>query len=190
MVLKDILAIAGENGLFKFLAQGKNAIIVEHLETGKRSSAYGTAKVSSLDDIAIFTDEQEVPLGDIFNKIFEKEDGAETINHKATSDELKKYFAEVLPDYDRDRVYVSDIRKLIQWYNILHSLDMLIMEEAEETVEAEKADGSEETVTEAEAVKTEGEVPADAKVKAAKGTKADAKVKAVEGEPKETKKKE
>lgn len=82
--------------------------------------------MSSLVDIAIFTDDEEVPLGEVFDKIFEKEDGGEAISHKSSPDELKKYFGEVLPDYDRDRVYVSDIKKLINWYNTLHSLELLV----------------------------------------------------------------
>ena len=126
MKLKDILSISGEGGLFRFIAQGKNSIIVEHLETKKRTAAHGTAKVSSLEDIAIFTDDEEVPLSEVFDKIFEKEDGGEALNHKSSSNELKEYFEEVLPAYDRDRVYVSDIKKLLNWYNTLHKLEMLI----------------------------------------------------------------
>ena len=85
MKLKDILSISGEGGLFKFIAQGKNSIIVEHLDTKKRSAAHGTAKVSSLEDIAIFTDSEELPLGEVFDKIYEKEDGGAAIDHKVSS---------------------------------------------------------------------------------------------------------
>jgi hypothetical protein len=132
MVLKDILAIGGEPGLFRFIAQGNNAIIVEHLETKKRTAAHGTAKVSSLEDIAIFTDEEEVPLSKVFDNIFDKEDGGPAIDHKSGPGELKSYFEEILPDYDRDRVYTSDIKKMIQWYNILQALEMLVKEDAED----------------------------------------------------------
>ena len=83
MVLKDILAISGEPGLFKFIAQGKNAIIVEHLETGKRSSAFSSAKVSSLEDISVFTENEDLPLGKVFDKIFEKESGGPAIDSKS-----------------------------------------------------------------------------------------------------------
>ena len=138
MVLKDLLAIAGSPGLYKFIAQGKNAVIVEHLETGKRTSAHGAAKVSSLEDIAVFTDTEEVPLADVFDRIHEKENGAASLSHKSPATELKTYFSEILPDYDRERVYVSDIRKIIQWYNILHSLDLL-EKEAEESAEKESS---------------------------------------------------
>lgn len=143
MVLKDLLAISGSPGLYRFIAQGKNAVIVEHLETGKRTSAHGTAKVSSLEEIAVFTDTEEVPLADIFDKIYEKENGEASINHKSSPDELKQYFNELVPDYDRQRVYVSDIKKIIQWYNILHSLDMLEKEEDKEEQEEKKEESSE-----------------------------------------------
>jgi hypothetical protein len=135
MVLKDILAISGEPGLFKFIAQGKNAIIVEHLETKKRSSAYGSAKVSSLEDISIFTDEEDLPLGKVFDIIYDKNGGAPVIDHKSDPQALKSWFEEILPDYSRDKVYVSDIRKIAQWYNIMQSLDMLVKEEPEEKKE-------------------------------------------------------
>jgi len=92
MILKDILAISGEPGLFKFIAQGKNAIIVEHLETKKRSSAYGSAKVSSLEDIAIFTDKEDMPLGKVFDLIHEKENGGPAIDSKADAGKLKIWF--------------------------------------------------------------------------------------------------
>jgi len=129
MVLKDLLAIAGSPGLYKFIAQGKNAVIVEHLETGRRTSAHGKARVSSLEDIAVFTDTEEVPLTEVFDKIYEKENGAASINHKSSPEELKSYFNELIPSYDREKVYVSDMKKIIQWYNILHSLDLLVKEE-------------------------------------------------------------
>ena len=131
MVLKDILAISGEPGLFRFIAQGKNSIIVEHLETLKRSSAHGTAKVSSLEDIAIFTEKEDVPLGKVFDLIYDKTSGEAAIDSKADRNKLKSWFEGILPDYSRDKVYVSDIKKVALWYNILHKLNMLIREEQE-----------------------------------------------------------
>jgi hypothetical protein len=131
MVLKDILAISGEPGLFRFIAQGKNSIIVEHLETKKRSSAHSSAKVSSLEDIAIFTEKEDVPLGKVFDIIHEKAAGGTAIDSKAEVTILKNWFEEILPDYSRDKVYVSDIRKIAMWYNILHKLDILVKEEPE-----------------------------------------------------------
>ncbi|HUV01130.1 MAG TPA: DUF5606 domain-containing protein [Bacteroidales bacterium] len=135
MILKDILAISGEPGLFRFIAQGKNAIIVEHLETGRRSSAFSSAKVSSLEDISIFTEDEDIPLGKVFDKIFEKENGGPTVDPKAAVNDLKKYFEEIVPDYSKDKVYVSDIKKLFHWYNILQKKDLLIKEEPEATPE-------------------------------------------------------
>ena len=137
MILKDILAISGEPGLFKFIAQGKNAIIVEHLETKKRSSAYGSAKVSSLEDIAIFTDKEDMPLGKVFDLIHEKENGGQAIDSKADAGKLKFWFEGILPEYSKDKVYTSDIKKVAQWYNILHNLNLLI-KEPEAIVEEEQ----------------------------------------------------
>jgi hypothetical protein len=131
MILKDILAISGEPGLFKFIAQGKNAIIVEHLETKKRSSAFASAKVSSLEDIAIFTEKEDMPLSKVFDLIHEKENGGLAIDSKADNNKLKIWFEGILPEYSKDKVYISDIRKVAQWYNTLHKLNLLIREEAE-----------------------------------------------------------
>jgi hypothetical protein len=135
MILKDILSISGETGLFRFIAQGKNAIIVEHLETKKRSSAYGSAKVSSLEDIAIFTETEDVPLGKVFDIIWDQTNGGAAIDSKADASKLKSWFETVLPDYSRDKVYVSDIKKVAMWFNILHKLELLVKEEAETTKE-------------------------------------------------------
>ena len=138
MILKDILSISGEPGLFKFIAQGKNAIIIEHLETKKRTSAYSSAKVSSLEDIAIFTDKEDMPLGKVFDLIFEKENGGKAIDAKSDPDKLKVWFEGILPEYSKDKVYMSDIKKVAQWYNILHSLNLLVKEEPEKPAEPEK----------------------------------------------------
>jgi len=140
MNLKDILAISGEHGLFRFKAQGKNAIIVEDLETGRRTSAFSSAKVSSLEDISIFTEKEDMPLGKVFDTIFEKENGGPCLDAKAPSDQLKSYFGTVLPDYNRDKVYVSDIKKVLLWYNLLQRLDLLVRDEP---VKAENNDGAE-----------------------------------------------
>jgi Domain of unknown function (DUF6852)/Domain of unknown function (DUF5606) len=146
MVLKDLLAISGEQGLFKFIAQGKNAIIVEHLETGKRTSAFSSAKVSSLEEISVFTEKEDLPLGKVFDRIFEKESGGPAIDSKVEPEELKKYFEEIVPDYSREKVYVSDIRKIVLWYNILLKKDMLVKEEPEKKEEAGKEEEPKESV--------------------------------------------
>jgi hypothetical protein len=131
MILKDIMAISGEPGLFKFIAQGKNAIIVEHLESKKRSSVYGSVKVSSLEDIAIFTEKEDIPLGKVFNLIYEKSNGGPALDSKAEGNKLKSWFEEILPEYSKDKVYTSDIKKVALWYNILHKLNLLVKEETE-----------------------------------------------------------
>lgn len=133
--LKDILAISGKKGLFKFIAQARNGIIVESLEDKKRHVAPATARVSSLEDIAIFTMDEEIALADIFYKIHSENEGKETLSHKASAAELKSFFEELVPDYDEERVYVSDIKKVFQWYNQLHQHNLLEVVEKEEEEE-------------------------------------------------------
>ena len=122
-MLKTILSISGKPGLYKLVSQGKNMLIVESLADKKRFPAYGNEKIISLADIAMYTNDSEVPLRDVLRSIKEKENAAiASIDvKKATSEQLREYLAEVLPDFDRDRVYTNDIKKLILWYNILVS---------------------------------------------------------------------
>jgi hypothetical protein len=145
MNLKDILAISGYSGLFRFVSQGRNGVIVEGLVDKKRMNATASARVSALEDIAIYTSDKEIPLKEVLKRIFQKEDGKPTIDPKSPNDKLKKYFEEVVPEYDREKVYVSDMKKLFGWYNILLSQNMIDLEEdpKEET----------EAITEAEEVK-------------------------------------
>lgn len=148
-MLKDILAISGQPGLYKMISNTKNGIIVENLENQKRMPAYTTAKISALDDIAIYTqDGEDKPLIEIYKILKEKTKGEPSIDHKASSNELTAYFSEIMPDYDRERVYVSDIKKVFQWFNILQKLDMLHL--VDEPAEDEK-----ETETEKEPEKKE-----------------------------------
>jgi hypothetical protein len=139
MVLKDILSISGESGLFRFIAQGKNAIIVEHLESKKRSSAFASAKVSSLDEISVFTEKEDISLSRVFDMIHDKENGGPAIDFKSDPEKLKQWFSGILPEYDRERVYVSDIKKIAHWYNILHELKLLVKEEPEKPEEKNEA---------------------------------------------------
>ena len=143
--LKDILAISGKGGLFKFIAQARNGIVVESLEDQKRHVASATARVSSLVDIAIFTIDEEVPLADIFYMISEKSEGKETLSHKAPVEELKSQFKELVPEYDEDRVYVSDIKKVFQWYNQLLQHELLEVIDKEEDQEEESAEKPKES---------------------------------------------
>lgn len=138
-MLKTILSISGKPGLYKLVSQGKNMLIVETIDAAKkRFPAYGNEKIISLADIAMYTNDSEVPLRDVLCSMKEKENAATASIDvkKATSDQLREYLADVLPDFDRDRVYINDIKKLILWYNILVSNG--ITDFAEETV-AEKA---------------------------------------------------
>ena len=126
MDLKDIFAISGKPGLYKFISQGRNSVmIVENLEDKKRTTAFTTAKISSLEDIAIFTDTEDMVLKDVLKAIYEKENGAASIDHKSSGKVLEKYFDEIIPTYDRKRVYASDIKKVVLWYNILQKLELL-----------------------------------------------------------------
>jgi len=146
-MLKGILAISGQPGLFKVVSEGKNNIIVESLLNGKKMPAFASSKISSLEDIAIYTSQEDVPLKDVFKNIMKKEDGGKAISHKASTEELTNYFGEVLPEYDRDQVYISDIRKVIQWYNLLQEKELLNDEdeaESEESETSEEADDSKE----------------------------------------------
>lgn len=124
MELREILAISGQPGLYKFIAQSKNGIIVESLSDGKRFNAPASSKVSSMGEIAIFTDTDEKPLAEVFESLYANAGGKETISHKSSNEQLKAKFAEILPDYDRDRVHVSDMKKVFSWYNILVAAGM------------------------------------------------------------------
>lgn len=143
MDLKGIMAIGGQSGLFKTISQGKNSLIVESLSTGKRMPAYASSKISALEDIAIFTIEKDVPLKEVFVKIAEKENYGKCIDHKADSRELIDYMEEILPDFDRNRVYSSDLKKLFQWYNILQEKDLLKQESENPEPEEEKTENPE-----------------------------------------------
>ena len=139
-MLKKILSFPGKPGLFKLVSQAKNMLIIESLVDGKRIPAYTKDKVVSLGDIAIFTETAEVQLAQVLEKLKEKENGALcSIDPKSDNDKLRNYMSEILPDYDRDRVYPSDIRKLINWYNILINAQVtdFLAEEKEEVTVAE-----------------------------------------------------
>ena len=158
-MLKTIFSVSGKTGLYKMISQGKNLLIVESLTDKKRIPAYTRDKVLSLGDIAIYTNAEEAPLYKVLNSIKEKEN-IQKISidvSKATSEELRAYFAEVLPEFDRERVYPTDIRRLMNWYNLLLDADITEFEpEEEETVEEETE--TEETDPEEEGKKQKDEV--------------------------------
>lgn len=119
-MLKKILSITGKPGLFKIISQGKGILIVEELGSGKRFPAHSRDKVVSLGDIAMYTESGDTPLGEILDKVYAKHEGKKIDVKGLIADKgLRKAFEEVVADYDRDRVYESDIKKLFTWYNIL-----------------------------------------------------------------------
>lgn len=136
MDLSGIISIAGMSGLYKVVAQIKNGLIVESLIDKKRIPAYATNKVSALDDVNIYSTGDDVPLKDVFQKIYDKEKGGLAIDQKSPDAELKKYFKAAFPEFDEERVYVSDIKKVIGWYNLLHKEGLL--EKKPEKTEEEK----------------------------------------------------
>ena len=122
MDIKDFIAISGQPGLFKMISQGKSLLIAENLQTGQRIPVHGSAQVSSMEEIAVFTDSEDKPLKEIFLEIYQKEEGKTILDpKKSTDDQIRTYFASILPNYDTRKVYVSDMKKIYTWYNILVS---------------------------------------------------------------------
>ena len=119
MELKDILSISGKPGLYKLITTSKTNIIVESLIDQKRAAVSGNNKISTLEDISIFTYEDDVTLGDVLDAIHKHTNGGKAPSKKSSSEELKDFMGEVLPKFDEDRVYVSDLKKLFSWYNLL-----------------------------------------------------------------------
>ncbi len=135
MEFKDILAISGQAGLYKYVAQSARGVIVESLIDGRRSNASSSSRVSALSEISMFTEEEDVALAEVFTNIFNYTDGKETISHKESADKIIETFGAVLPNYDRERVRVSDMKKCFAWYNILIAAGMtsfVLPEESEE----------------------------------------------------------
>jgi hypothetical protein len=156
MDLKEIMSVSGQSGLFRFVSQGRNGIIVESFSDKKRVFVSASQKVSSLSDIAIFTEGDEVPLKDVMKSIYDMAPGAPAPDAKSTPEELKQFMGKALPNYDRNRVYMSDIKKLVTWYNALLALDLLKFDEEAEKMEevAVKPDDKNESDDATAAVKT------------------------------------
>lgn len=119
MSLDKIIAISSKPGLYEFKTQTNSGFIAQSLENGKKIAVNLRNDVSMLSEIAIYTDAGEMPLGEVFEKIYEKENGQKSISHKTSKDELLTHFEEILPNYDHHRVYSSHIKKIFQWYNLL-----------------------------------------------------------------------
>ena len=133
MGLNTILAISGRPGLFKLLTQTRGGFVAQSLLDNKKISVNAQSNVSVLSEIAVYTLTEELPLKEVLKKIIDKENGGLTsVNHKASKDDLEEYFFSVLSDYDEDRVYASDIKKIIQWYNLLHKNELLNLIDEEE----------------------------------------------------------
>jgi hypothetical protein len=137
MEFNKIIAVTGKPGLFEVVTQTKTVVIVASLQDKKRFPITSTQNISMLENIAIYTYEEEVLLLKVFKKIYEKEAGKESISHKESANKLEAYFSEILPEYDEERVYTSNIKKIIQWYNILvdAGLDFSKIEATTETKE-------------------------------------------------------
>ncbi|MBQ9436399.1 MAG: DUF5606 domain-containing protein [Bacteroidales bacterium] len=137
MDLSKILSITGKSGLYKLISQNKTSFIVESLNDGKRIPAFSHDGVSTLDNISIFTEDNDIPLVKVLQAIYTKENGA-ALPEKMDNEQMKKYFAEILPDYDRERVYVSNMKKVFSWYNILIEHKLIDVENASEEKKEDK----------------------------------------------------
>ncbi len=165
MDLRKIISIPGKPGLFKVVAQTNNSgFVVESLIDKKRMPAYSHYRISSLSDISVYTSGENVSLADVFKKIMEKENsGPASVDMKGSDEDLRKYFGSVLPEYDKEKVHASDIRKALNWYNILQKNDLLKEEEKTE------GDDTAGLITE-EKTKSFSKVnPKDSKVKTSSG---------------------
>ncbi len=139
MDLNKILSIAGKSGLYKVVSQAKSAVIVESIGDNKRFPAFSHEKMSSLEEISVFTTGEDLPLKDVFKAFHQKLDGKPGIDPKAENKELMKFFLEMVPEFDSERVYASDIRKMVSWYNMLLEKDLLDFNEPGEDKPEEKA---------------------------------------------------
>lgn len=137
MNVSGVISIAGMSGLYKVIAQTKNGLIVESLIDKKRIPAHSTNRVSALEDVSIYSTGDDVPLKDVFQKIYDKEKGGACIDHKSADAELRAYFKKAFAEFDEERVYTSDIKKVLMWYNILQKEGLL--DKKEEPTEEEKA---------------------------------------------------
>lgn len=147
MDLSKILSISGKPGLYKLISQAKNGALIESLIDGKRHTAFANEKISSLQDISIFTTEEDVSLSFVLQEIFKKEEGKECIDPKSDTKKLIAYMKEILPTFDQDRVYASDMKKLFSWYNLLNSKGLIDLE-MPESENKENEEKSQETQVE------------------------------------------
>jgi len=144
MELKDFISVAGKSGLHTIVGKSKNNVIVESLKDKKRFPIFNTNKISALSDISIYTYDEEILLSEVFDRIQKKYQKDAAISHLEKGDELRKVFEELIPNYDKEQVYNSDIKKVFQWYNVLHETNNLVQEESneepDENVDQEKTE--------------------------------------------------
>jgi len=167
MNLKSIISITGKPGLFKVISQTKNGLVVEAIGDGKRIPVYASDKVSALEDISIYTINDDLPLVEVYEKIYAATKGKEAIAHNSKPEELRTYLEEILPEFDQDRVYNSDLKKLFQWFNLLINADLLKPEEKEE--KKEKAPAKKAATKKTTTKKTTTKKPVAKKTAGAKG---------------------
>lgn len=144
MDLSKIMTISGKGGLFRLVAQTKNGAIVESLLDMKRFPVFTHEKMSTLEEISVYTNDEDVPLKEVMKRIFKKENGNACQDPKADGSTLRKYFEEILPDFDQERVYTSDIKKILGWYNLLQEKELLEFSEEDESAEKEMEQKPEE----------------------------------------------
>ena len=150
MNLAEIMSISGKPGLYKMISHTKTGMLVESMQDQKRFPVFAHEKISSLEEISIFTETDDIPLKEVFKKINDLLEGGKALSHKSPASELKDFFDDAVPDYDKERVYVSDIKKVIQWYNVLHEMELLDFKEdddeevtEDDTEEVEEKDDKE-----------------------------------------------
>jgi hypothetical protein len=148
MDLNAILAISGKPGLFKLITQTKTGALVESLIDKRRMPAFSNEKISSLKDITIFTTTEDVPLIKVFQAIYKKENGGDCVDAKSNERDLREYMAEVLPEYDKDKVHTSDMKKLFSWYKILNDNKMIDLKEETENKEEVKEEENQDNKNE------------------------------------------
>ena len=174
MKITDILAVAGKPGLYQVLASGSASIVVESMVDGKRSSIPGTARVSNLADITMYTHDDDVPLLDILNRMHEAQKGEAGPSHKDAAQAIRDFVDGIVPELDHDRVYQSDLKKLVQWYNLLvgkGAFPLEAPEDPEEKAKEEKAKEKKPTAKKPAAKKAAAKKPAAKKAAAKKPAK-------------------
>lgn len=168
MIIQEIIAIAGKPGLYRILTTGRNSLVVQSMTDGKRMSIAATSRVSSLGDITMYTTGEDIHLRDVLHRIHDHTGGKEGVSHKASPAEIREFVDGIIPELDHERVYNSDLKKLIQWFNTLAQHNAFPLESQHEIEEAEEQAAAEAAAAEAKAAKAAKEEQAPAKKPAAK----------------------